>query len=112
MNIAFKTLTKKNEESQLGGGKTRIKSQHERGKLTAQERIHILLDGGSFEEWDRFMEHRCTDFGLDQQQFMGDGVITGHGKINGRLVFVYAQDFTIFGGSLSETNAQKICKIM
>ena len=90
----------------------RFKKQHGKGKLTARERLNILLDEGSFEEWDRFVEHRCTDFGLDKITFPGDGVITGHGKINGQLVFVFSQDFTVFGGSLSETHAKKICKIM
>lgn len=95
-----------------GGGHERIKAQHERGKLTARERLEILFDPGTFEEWDRFVEHRCHDFGLDKQRPLGDGVITGYGKINGRLTFAYSQDFTVFGGSLSETHAQKICKIM
>ncbi len=99
-------------KSELGGGADRIKAQHQRGKLTARERINILLDPDSFEEWDRFVEHRSQDFGLDKQKFLGDGVVTGHGKINGRLVFVFSQDFTVMGGSLSEMHAQKICKIM
>ena len=112
MKEAVAILYDKISHTQLGGGTARIKTQHERGKLTARERIDILLDEGSFEEWDRFVEHRCTDFGLEKQTYLGDGVIAGHGKIEGRLVFVYAQDFTVFGGSLSITNAQKICKIM
>lgn len=98
--------------SELGGGHDRIKSQHQKGKLTARERISILLDPGSFEEWDRLVEHRSTDFGLEKQKIPGDGVVTGHGKINGRLVFIFSQDFTVMGGSLSEMHAQKICKIM
>ncbi len=100
------------EKSELGGGADRLKAQHQRGKLTARERINILLDTESFEEWDRFVEHRSHDFGLDKQKYLGDGVITGHGKINGRLVFVFSQDFTVMGGSLSEMHAMKICKIM
>jgi propionyl-CoA carboxylase beta chain len=100
------------EKSELGGGADRMKAQHQRGKLTARERLDILLDNGSFEEWDRFVEHRSHDFGLDKQKILGDGVITGHGKINGRLVFVFSQDFTVMGGSLSEMHAMKICKIM
>jgi propionyl-CoA carboxylase beta chain len=95
-----------------GGGEKRIAGQHAKGKLTARERIDILLDEGSFEEWDMFVEHRCTDFGMEGQKVPGDGVVTGHGTINGRLVFVFSQDFTVFGGSLSEAHAEKICKIM
>ncbi|HER26779.1 MAG TPA: acyl-CoA carboxylase subunit beta, partial [Rhodospirillales bacterium] len=90
----------------------RIDTQHKKGKLTARERIDLLLDPGSFEEWDMFVEHRCDDFGMDKQKITGDGVVTGHGNINGRLVFVFSQDFTVFGGSLSEPHAEKICKIM
>lgn len=112
MKEAVAILKDKINQAELGGGEDRIKTQHKKGKLTARERINVLLDEGTFEEWDRFVEHRCTDFGLDQHSFLGDGVIAGHGKIEGRLVFVYAQDFTVFGGSLSITNAQKICKIM
>lgn len=112
MRETIAQLAAKLTESELGGGADRIAAQHKRGKLTARERLHILLDPGSFEEWDRFVVHRSTDFGLDQQHFLGDGVITGHGQINGRLVFVFSQDFTVMGGSLSEMHAQKICKIM
>jgi len=83
-----------------GGGEARIAKQHEKGKLTARERVHLLLDEGSFREYDMNVEHRCTDFGLEKQKYPGDGVVTGHGTINGRLVFVFSQDFTIFGGSL------------
>jgi acetyl-CoA carboxylase carboxyltransferase component len=108
----IKELIEKREKAKLGGGEKRIESQHAKGKLTARERIEILLDEGSFEEFDMFVTHRCTDFGLDKQQFMSDGVVTGHGTIDGRVVYVFSQDFTVFGGSLSETFAQKICKIM
>jgi acetyl-CoA carboxylase carboxyltransferase component len=99
-------------EAKLGGGQKRIDSQHQKGKLTARERIELLLDEGSFEEFDMFVTHRCTNFGLDKTKFLGDGVVTGYGTIDGRLVYVYAQDFTVFGGSLSETFALKICKVM
>src|SRR5687768_8322674 len=96
----------------MGGGARRIEAQHERGKLTARERIELLLDADSFEETDMFVEHRCVDFAMAEQRVPGDGVVTGHGTINGRLVFVFSQDFTVFGGSLSEAHAEKICKIM
>ncbi|MEZ5648851.1 MAG: acyl-CoA carboxylase subunit beta [Alphaproteobacteria bacterium] len=99
-------------QARLGGGQARIDAQHAKGKLTARERLDVLLDEGSFEEWDMFVEHRCTDFGMGQQKTPGDGVVTGWGTINGRLVFVFSQDFTVFGGSLSEAHAEKICKIM
>ncbi|MCF8234951.1 MAG: acyl-CoA carboxylase subunit beta [Bacteroidales bacterium] len=105
-------LLSKREEAKLGGGLKRIDSQHGKSKLTARERISILLDEGSFEEYDMFVKHRSTDFGLEKKQYLSDGVITGHGTIDGRVVYVYAQDFTVFGGSLSETHALKICKIM
>ncbi len=95
-----------------GGGEKRIESQHQKGKLTARERIMRLLDDGSFEEFDMFVKHRSTNFGMDKSHILGDGVITGHGTIDGRLVYIYSQDFTVFGGSLSETFAQKICKVM
>lgn len=98
--------------ARLGGGEKRIESQHAKNKLTARERIDMLLDEGSFEEFDMFVTHRCVNFGLEKQKFLGDGVVTGQGTIDGRLVFVFAQDFTVFGGSLSETFAQKICKVM
>lgn len=100
------------EEALAGGGAKRIESQHKKGKLTARERIQLLMDEGSFEEIGQLKLHRCNDFGMEDQQFYGDGVVTGYGKVNGRLVYVYAQDFTIFGGSLSETHAEKICRIM
>ena len=105
-------LLKKREESLLGGGAKRIEDQHKKGKLTARERLHFLMDEGSFNEIGAFVTHRSKDFGMENQQFLGDGVITGYGKINGRLVYVFSQDFTVFGGSLSETHAEKICKVM
>lgn len=99
-------------EAKLGGGAKRIEAQHQKGKYTARERIEMLLDEGSFEEYDMFVTHRCDNFGIDKTKFLGDGVVTGQGTIDGRVVYVYAQDFTVFGGSLSETFAQKICKVM
>ena len=99
-------------QAQLGGGEARIAAQHERGKLTARERLDLLLDPGSFVEFDAFVTHRASDFGLENERYLGDGVVTGHGNIDGRLVFVFSQDFTVFGGSLSEAHAEKICKIM
>ena len=105
-------LEAKRQAARLGGGERRIKAQHQRGKLAARERIELLLDEGSFEEADMFVEHRCIDFGMADQTVPGDGVVTGQGTINGRLVFVFSQDFTVFGGSLSEAHAEKICKIM
>lgn len=105
-------LEKKNQEALLGGGQARIDAQHKKGKLTARERIDLLLDEGSFEEIGKFVMHRCKDFGLDKEYYLGDGVITGYGTVNGRLVYVFSQDFTVFGGALSETHAEKIVKIM
>ena len=105
-------LDTKNEEALLGGGAKRIEQQHKKGKLHARERVELLLDPDSFEEIGKFVMHRCKDFGLDKEYYLGDGVITGYGTIDGRLVYVFAQDFTVFGGSLSETHAEKICKIM
>ncbi len=105
-------LEKLRDESQQGGGSTRVQAQHDKGKLTARERLDVLLDSDSFVELDRFVTHRSTDFGLDQQRILGDGVVTGYGTIDGRLVYVFAQDFTVFGGSLAEAHAEKICKIM
>jgi len=99
-------------EAKLGGGEKRIEAQHAKGKLTARERIELLLDEGSFEEYDMFMTHRCDNFGMEKTKFLGDGVVTGQGTIDGRIVYIYAQDFTVFGGSLSETYALKICKVM
>jgi len=108
----IKRLLEKRVEAKLGGGQKRIDSQHAKGKLTARERIEILLDEGSFEEFDMFVTHRCTDFDMQNQIFLSDGVVTGYGTIDGRLVYVYSQDFTVFGGSLSESYAKKICKVM
>jgi propionyl-CoA carboxylase beta chain len=108
----FEILAQKKAEALLGGGEKRITAQHKKGKLTARERIDILLDEGSFEEIGMFVSHRCTDFGMENEQYLGDGVVTGYGLVNGRLVYVFSQDFTVFGGSLSETHAEKICKIM
>ncbi len=105
-------LEAKRAAAKLGGGRQRIDAQHAKGKLTARERVEVLLDEGSFEEVDMYVEHNCTDFGMDAQHIPGDGVVTGSGTINGRLTFVFSQDFTVFGGSLSERHAQKICKIM
>lgn len=105
-------LQQKRSESLLGGGQARIDAQHKKGKLTARERIHFLLDEGSFEEIGAFVAHRSKDFGMEKQQFLGDGVITGYGTVNGRLIYIFSQDFTVFGGSLSETHAEKICKLM
>ena len=107
-----KALIELREKARLGGGQKRIDSQHEKGKFTARERIQMLLDEGSFEEFDMFVTHRCTNFGMEKTTFLGDGVVTGYGTVDGRLVYVFAQDFTVFGGSLSETLAMKICKIM
>ncbi len=105
-------LQQKRAESEQGGGADRIATQHKKGKMTARERLDVLLDPGSFVELDRFVTHRSTDFGLAEQQILGDGVVTGWGRVEGRLVYVFAQDFTVFGGSLSETHAEKICKVM
>jgi propionyl-CoA carboxylase beta chain len=105
-------LQQKRAESEQGGGADRIATQHKKGKMTARERLDVLLDPGSLVELDRFVTHRSTDFGLAEQQILGDGVVTGWGRIEGRLVYVFAQDFTVFGGSLSETHAEKICKVM
>ena len=107
-----KALIALREKARLGGGEKRIDSQHQKGKYTARERIDMLLDEGSFEEFDMFVQHRCTNFGMEKEHFLGDGVVTGFGTIDGRLVYVFAQDFTVFGGSLSESFAMKICKIM
>ena len=112
MNDKIKLLKQKREEALLGGGKARIDSQHKKGKLTARERLHFLMDEGSFQEIGMLVAHRSTDFGMEKEKYPGDGVITGYGTINGRLVYVFSQDFTVFGGSLSETHAEKICKIM
>src|SRR6056297_329753 len=112
MKDILQELESRRGEARLGGGERRIEAQHSKGKLTARERIELLLDEDSFEEFDMFVAHRCVDFGMEKQRPYGDGVITGWGTINGRMVYVFSQDFTVFGGSLSETHAQKICKIM
>ena len=105
-------LEKRREAARVGGGQKRIDAQHAKGKLTARERLEALLDPDTFEEYDMFVEHRCSDFGMEKQKVPGDGVVTGWGRINGRIVFVFSQDFTVFGGSLSEAHAEKICKVM
>src|SRR5512134_3973705 len=112
MHDIIAELEARRARARLGGGAKRIASQHAKGKLTARERLELLLDDGSFEEWDMFVEHRSHDFGMDRQTVPGDGVVTGYGTVNGRLVFVFSQDFTVFGGSLSEAHAEKICKVM
>ena len=112
MKSKIEILRAKLEKGKLGGGKTRIETQHNRGKLTARERIELLLDNGSFEEIGALVVHRTIDFGMADQTFYGDGVVTGYGTVNGRLIYVFAQDFTVFGGALSETHAEKICKLM
>jgi propionyl-CoA carboxylase beta chain len=112
MHDILTRLEQKRQAARAGGGARRVEAQHRRGKLTARERLETLLDPGSFEEWDMFVEHRSHDFGMGEQKIPGDGVVTGYGTINGRLVFVFSQDFTVFGGSLSEAHAEKICKIM
>ncbi len=112
MKEPIKRLKDLKDEAKLGGGQRRIDAQHKKGKLTARERVHFLLDPDSFEEIGMMVTHRSTDFGIDKEQYLGDGVITGYGTIEGRLVYVFSQDFTVFGGSLSETHAEKICKIM
>ncbi|MEP6647623.1 MAG: acyl-CoA carboxylase subunit beta [Saprospiraceae bacterium] len=112
MNKKSEELIRRQRQALLGGGQDRIDQQHAKGKLTARERIQLLFDEGSFEEIGMMVVHRTSDFGMDQQQFYGDGVVTGYGTIDGRLIYAYAQDFTVFGGALSETHAEKICKIM
>ena len=112
MDNKIKLLKQKQAEALLGGGEVRIESQHKKGKLTARERLHFLMDEGSFQEIGMLVSHRSIDFGMEKENYPGDGVITGYGTINGRLVYAYSQDFTVFGGSLSETHAEKICKLM
>jgi propionyl-CoA carboxylase beta chain len=112
MSANIPELERRRLAARMGGGEARIEAQHARGKLTARERLEVLLDEGSFEELDMYVEHNCTDFGMEGQRIPGDGVVTGSGTVHGRLVFVFSQDFTVFGGSLSERHAQKICKIM
>src|SRR5580700_1644457 len=109
---ALKELRRRSAEAEAGGGPERREREHKAGKLSARERVALLLDEGTFEELDKFVTHRCDDFGMQDQRPPGDGFVTGYGRIDGRLVYVFAQDFTVFGGSLSETNALKICKIM
>ena len=110
--IKIKELVERRASARLGGGQKRIDAQHAKGKFTARERLDMLLDDGSFEEFDMFVQHRCTNFGMEKNRYDGDGVVTGMGTIDGRLVYVFAQDFTVNGGSMSETMAQKICKVM
>jgi propionyl-CoA carboxylase beta chain len=112
MRDKLEQLERRGAEAELGGGEQRLAQQHAKGKLSARERIDLLLDEGSFVETDRFVTHRSSDFGLDAQRIYGDGVVTGHGRIDGRLVYVFSQDFTVFGGSLSEAFAEKVCKVM
>src|SRR5918992_478578 len=112
MREKLELLERRAAEAELGGGHARLAAQHEKGKLTARERLDLLLDEGSFVEFDRFVTHRSTDFGLDRQRIYGDGVVTGYGRIDGRLVYVFSQDFTVFGGSLSEAFAEKIVKVI
>ncbi len=112
MQDILKRLEDMREAARAGGGQKRVEAQHAKGRLTARERIELLLDPDSFEEWDMFVEHRCADFGMAENKVPGDGVVTGYGTVNGRLVFVFSQDFTVFGGSLSEAHAEKICKVM
>ena len=111
MKHILEQLEDRRAEARLGGGQKRIDAQHKRGKLTARERIDLLLDHGSFEEFDMFVQHRCVDFGMDNSKVPGDGVVSGWGTVNGRVVYVFAKDFTVFGGSLSETHAAKITKL-
>ena len=106
------SLAQAQKEALLGGGAERVSTQHKKGKLTARERIELLVDPGSFREYDMLKTHRGIEFGAEKEQYYGDGIVTGHGKIHGRKCMIYAQDFTVFGGSLSETNAEKICKVM
>ncbi|MFZ4684668.1 MAG: carboxyl transferase domain-containing protein, partial [Hyphomonadaceae bacterium] len=108
MKDIVEALEKKRENARLGGGARRVEAQHAKGKLTARERIALLLDEGSFEEWDMFVEHRSHDFGMENQRIPGDGVVTGWGTINGRILYVFSKDFTVFGGSLSRAHAEKI----
>ena len=108
----IKRLRELSEQAKLGGGQKRIEDQHAKGKLTARERIELLLDPGTFNELDQFVVHQCTEFGIAERKFLGDGVVTGYGTIDGRLVYVFSQDFTVFGGSLGEMFAKKVCKLM
>ena len=112
MRDIIQQLDEKRAAARVGGGQRRVSVQHGKGKLSARERIELLFDEGSFEEWDMYVEHRCEDFGMGDQRVPGDGVVTGYGTINGRPMFVFSQDFTVFGGSLSESHAKKILKVM
>ena len=112
MQDIIKRLEDKRAAAHLGGGQRRIDAQHKKGKLTARERLELLFDEGSFQEWDSFVEHDCHDFGMDENRIPGDGVVTGYGTVNGRTVFAFSQDFTVFGGALSAAHARKICKVM
>src|SRR5688500_16305626 len=112
MATTIEELDARRAQAKLGGGEKRIAAQHAKGRLTARERLSVLLDPGSFEEVDMYVEHNCVDFGMETQKFPGDGVVTGSGTINGRLVYVFAQDFTVFGGSLSERHAQTSCMVV
>src|SRR6478672_12670607 len=112
MSANIAELERRRAAAKLGGGQKRIDAQHAKGKLTARERLEVLLDEDSFEELDAYVEHDCIDFGMEDQKIPGDGVVTGSGTINGRLVYVFSQDFTVFGGALSKRHAEKICKIM
>ena len=112
MSSPLDDLRERTRRAEAGGGEERRERQHREGKLTARERVELLLDEGTFEELDKLVEHRCHDFGMAEQKVPGDGVVSGYGRIDGRLVYVFAQDFTVFGGTLSETNARKICKVM
>ena len=112
MDQRLELLGRRRAEAEQGGGPDRLRVQHDKGKLSARERLDVLLDEGSFVELDRFVTHRSSDFGLDQQRIYGDGVVTGYGRVEGRLVYVFSQDFTVLGGSLSEAHAEKICKVM
>src|SRR5512138_55490 len=112
MHEIIEQLDAKREQARLGGGQKRIDAQHKKGKLTARERIELLLDPGTFAAWEMLKEHRCTDFGMNETKIPSDGVVTGYGTVNGRMVFVFSQDFTVFGGALSEAHAEKICKVM
>ena len=111
MKDVLKELERRRAEARAGGGPARIAAQHAKGKLTARERLDVFLDDGSFEEFDMYVEHRSTDFGMEKTKVAGDGVVTGWGTVNGRTVFVFAKDFTVFGGSLSEAHAEKVIKV-
>ncbi|MEH6360618.1 MAG: carboxyl transferase domain-containing protein, partial [Amylibacter sp.] len=111
MSDIIQQLEDRRAAARLGGGQRRVDAQHSKGKLTARERLEVLLDEGSFEEFDMFVTHKCQDFGMDKEHIPGDGVVTGWGTINGRMVYVFSQDFTVYGGSLSVTHAKKICKV-